>query len=681
MTQRARLVFFALALAVLLATGWLITGSLDFVLTQFWFAAGFFLLLLLSLVDQPHFSTDANVFTNAIAAGVSLLLVANSDRSAVWWIFLGWTVYLAASSYVLMLRRSRKLSAESAATQLVTRVNREIGRPAALFSAFLLWGAALQFGATSTATAALFTFWAVFTILNLPTLSRVIGQVLDPRRPRRPAAIGTLQRVISPRIAEINIFAGVPADLVGRRLALGDGDNVGATGILIDDRVIAGGRIGRLAITSTTNLWADVGDIAPTAMPVQLFAAPAAIVDPPISVVDTGSEIGKLLFLAHPDISLQSGEVVWVAPSETQKAFYQVVSAVVSERPAEDSNALHAVRVTAGELGAWDGEKSRFASINWVPPAGSLVHRATSAVGRAELGVDRRVVGAIPNSTFPVHVGIREVVTHNAAVIGVTGSGKSFLAFDLIEGMVHAGIKVLILDISRQHDLYLRDLGPTALTRASDVAAWFSGTSMVGIHQFAVAPRGYPFATAEFAEAALAEVSTVALERGRNVDARLCIVFEEAHSLIPEWNQVADRDDTSHVNRAARSILQGRKFGMGALVISQRTANVTKTILNQCNTIFALQSFDQTGLDFLRNYMGTEYSEAISTLPIRHAILVGMASSSTRPVLFHVQDMSNRWRNDTSRAGLDPESDLASPELTTAPADDDHREQSNPSPR
>jgi len=82
---------------------------------------------------------------------------------------------------------------------------------------------------------------------------------------------------------------------------------------------------------------------------------------------------------------------------------------------------------------------------------------------------------------------------------------------------------------------------------------------------------------------------------------------------------------------------------MGALVISQRTANVTKTILNQCNTIFALQSFDQTGLDFLKNYMGEEYSHAISTLPERHAVLVGKASSSSRPLIVKIEDMGTRW--------------------------------------
>jgi DNA helicase HerA-like ATPase len=181
-----------------------------------------------------------------------------------------------------------------------------------------------------------------------------------------------------------------------------------------------------------------------------------------------------------------------------------------------------------------------------------------------------------------------------------------------------------------------------ALRTADDVKTWLESKSPIGIHQFGVDANGYPHITAGFVTAAFAELSKTKLERGKNIPARICVVFEEAHSLIPEWNQVANKGDEQHVNKTARVILQGRKYGMGALIITQRTANVTKTILNQCNTVFALRSFDQTGLDFLRNYMGEEYSQAISTLPRYTAVLVGQASSSSRPIILKVSDFSSR---------------------------------------
>src|SRR5260370_26020444 len=120
--------------------------------------------------------------------------------------------------------------------------------------------------------------------------------------------------------------------------------------------------------------------------------------------------------------------------------------------------------------------------------------------------------------------------------------------------------------------------------------------------------------------------------------ARLCIVFEEAHSLIPEWNAVASEGDKAATNGTAKAILQGRKYGLGCLVVTQRTANVTKTILIQCNTVFALRVFDATGMEFLRNYIGEDYSGVLSTLEDRHAVVFGRASSCSEPVLVRLND-------------------------------------------
>jgi hypothetical protein len=126
--------------------------------------------------------------------------------------------------------------------------------------------------------------------------------------------------------------------------------------------------------------------------------------------------------------------------------------------------------------------------------------------------------------------------------------------------------------------------------------------------------------------------------QGLSERARCCIVFEEAHSLIPEWNAVASEGDRVATNGTAKAILQGRKYGLGCLVITQRTANVTKSILNQCNSIFALRVFDATGMEFLKNYIGEDYAGVLSTLEDRHAVVFGRASSCRDPVLVPLND-------------------------------------------
>lgn len=127
-------------------------------------------------------------------------------------------------------------------------------------------------------------------------------------------------------------------------------------------------------------------------------------------------------------------------------------------------------------------------------------------------------------------------------------------------------------------------------------------------------------------------------ELGMSKHARCCLVYEEAHTLVPEWSAVAYDGDRSAANGTARAILQGRKFGLGCLVVTQRTASVTKTVLNQCNTVFAMRVFDARGMEFLSNYIGRDYATLLSGMEDRHGVVFGRASSCADPVLVRFND-------------------------------------------
>ncbi|MDX6499129.1 MAG: hypothetical protein QOG23_2389 [Blastocatellia bacterium] len=569
MSVRSRLIFLLLAFIALIAVGLYATGSFDFVLHHFWFVSGFFLLLLLSLIDQPYFSKDANVFVNGTTGWVSLLLVDPTKRTGVWWGFFVWTCYLIVSSYALMWVRSKELGREGRIVQTVSRINRQIGRPEALFSALFLWGCVQQFGMNSPQINPLFLFWAVFMILNLPALAGAIDRVFSGAKSEEEHA-GVVVGVISPRIVEAAFSPNLPSDVVGKSLLMkADGDQLIATAVIVDDRIVAGKRVGRLAITEAGDAWRRVAQSGREAVRLELPDNPiqADGAASPISIVDAGSEIDKLVFHVHPNQPLEAGEVLWVQKDRLTKAFYQVISAVVCQFPLHEGNFMHTVKVSAGQLGVWDNTSCRFEPITWVAPAGNLIHSVPRATAIEHAVPDRcESVGRVPHSAFPVHVSVEDIVTHNTAMIGVTGSGKSYLAFHLIESILKNEIKVLILDISREHDLYLAAHSPTAIKTAAEVEAWFNSDSRLGIHQFGVDAAGYPKITADFVTAAFNELSKTKLQRGKNIPARLCIVLEEAHSLIPEWNQVAQQADVGQVNRTARNHSAGPKVWHGHVV-------------------------------------------------------------------------------------------------------------------
>ena len=67
------------------------------------------------------------------------------------------------------------------------------------------------------------------------------------------------------------------------------------------------------------------------------------------------------------------------------------------------------------------------------------------------------------------------------------------------------------------------------------------------------------------------------------IERPLLIVMEEAHRYL------SDRFDGTASEVVQRIVKEGRKYGVGAMVVSQRPSEVNETILSQCGTFFALR--------------------------------------------------------------------------------------------
>ncbi len=115
---------------------------------------------------------------------------------------------------------------------------------------------------------------------------------------------------------------------------------------------------------------------------------------------------------------------------------------------------------------------------------------------------------------------------------------------------------------------------------------------------------------------------------------QILIALEEAHTIIPEaYGSGFDFETQWVVGRIGQIALQGRKYGVGLLLISQRTALVSKTVLSQCNTYFTHALVDKTSLDYLSGVYSVDHIKAIPNLRFRQFIASGKAIKSERPLL------------------------------------------------
>lgn len=400
-------------------------------------------------------------------------------------------------------------------------------------------------------------------------------------------------------------------------------------------------------------------------------------------LVAQDTAVGRLYFEVARNEGLSVGRLVSVEFGG-QKVLYQIVAGLTREEPVHNKNTYGYLRAQAQQIGIWRDEK--FVQCRWLP----VMHTPVKLIAQEAYAMRPQTIGRFPQTNYTAEIqNIHQLVTHNTAILGILGVGKSMLAIELVERMLAEGIKVICLDLTNQYaqelqDYYCEEIEAESLGRIQDACVQdrdaaqdnpeeggsipnlkraisadlmhflseenpqrlkiYNPSSFVATRQDHE-PRNYQArgqwhrtaglytvtpveATQIVSEAALACVSDRMTDR-----ARVCLVYEEAHALVPEWNSVVVEGDKKATAGTARAILQGRKYGLGCLLITQRTANVTKTILNQCNTIFAMRTFDETGKEFLANYIGSEYSDELSSLPERHAVFFGRASNCENPVL------------------------------------------------
>lgn len=105
----------------------------------------------------------------------------------------------------------------------------------------------------------------------------------------------------------------------------------------------------------------------------------------------------------------------------------------------------------------------------------------------------------------------------------------------------------------------------------------------------------------------------------------LLIAYEEAHSYLGKNN------NTVYAREAVERIFkEGRKFGLGAIVISQRPSELSETILAQVGTFIALRLTNSSDQSIVKSMAPDNMNSLINLLPslrIGEAVIVGEAIS------------------------------------------------------
>jgi len=104
------------------------------------------------------------------------------------------------------------------------------------------------------------------------------------------------------------------------------------------------------------------------------------------------------------------------------------------------------------------------------------------------------------------------------------------------------------------------------------------------------------------------------------------LVCEEAHRYVPESGEAQYSAAQSAIRRIAK---EGRKYGIGVLLVSQRPSEVEATVLSQCNSWIVLRITNEQDREHVRGVLPDSMAgltKMLSGLRRREAIFVGQAA-------------------------------------------------------
>jgi DNA helicase HerA-like ATPase len=110
----------------------------------------------------------------------------------------------------------------------------------------------------------------------------------------------------------------------------------------------------------------------------------------------------------------------------------------------------------------------------------------------------------------------------------------------------------------------------------------------------------------------------------------LLLVCEEAHRYAPRGEE-AEFQPTKHA--LARIAKEGRKYGVGLALVTQRPSELSESILSQCNTIVALRLSNEQDQQFVRRALPDTVKSLVDSLPaLRTKEALAVGEGTTVPV-------------------------------------------------
>lgn len=711
--------------------------------SNIWFYSGAFMIILGIFFLEPYFTTPSNAITNSIVTLIALIGLHNKNGFYGYWIVFSFAVSIFVLGITSIMLKDLHQEVFRRISFISYSIVKSLGSSKVIFSVVYIISLVSYFDPQRNPLVyiGVLLFWIGVTFNDLVgnlvySFSSVWGSFGKKREAALGIAIGCENQFLF-RVEVEDKSRTSSLVRIGDLVMLARRANKGNVGIIVDSKVLLNKSwvsIYLLQNDDGTPLSLDHEHVGITSEANSIFEHQNRVYsfdlsmlksDTVKSIIETnhlyvernhfigyvtsGTNINTMNFSivgkdADRESIIREGSILktFIYGKET---LFQIINGSTRIENLEKFDQHGFTIGIARKLGQYNYDEKELDVSKWMPTMFAPVLYAGDRRATADQlkQIAKDSIGRLPDTTMEVPIkDLDALVTHNTAILGILGIGKSYLSYELIARVVAHGVKVVCIDITNEYVRELSQYLNGSLINADTESAFSSIDAMftymhnvpaeesngnyqlygqevkkdlcqflfgqddipeskvfdrtksvrifnVDYHRVSKGDRttfsksNTDLTQAEKTRVIVRELFMILMRIPLDdvKKAKVMLVFEEAHSLIPEWNSVAYDGDKTAVSGTAKYILQGRKYGLGSLIVTQRTSNVSKSILNQCNTIFALRVFDDTGKTFLENYIGKDYADTLATLEERHAIVIGKGLKLKQPVIIQLNEQKD----------------------------------------
>lgn len=627
---------------------------------QVWFTSGLLLIVLGVFVTEKYFTRPLDVIVNVITLFVVLSTLDNVSNFQLYWPLVAYslmTAIIAFVSFVLINEEKDRNYLSQKIAHSANTISSFLGSSKMLFSIVFILSIFSYFISSlesnslinkeQMAVLLMIAFWGM-VILVEPIDKKLIVPLLEKMRDKnKPKLIGKIVKRSNPDVIYVEQLPGSPNLNAGDIAVIDDIKNLHNSKDLVHVMFVS-----ELEADNKKYLYFHCINSKAIDIAKQIYVhktdsdIPEAVTiseiyknrDNIIGFVHTNSDIDvikvKMIDGVDENKELKEGDLISINFYKNSTK-YQIINVETDSENIDGQSKKGSKIITAQQIGYWQNDKQKFADTGWVPSINSPVFIETSTEEINVTNDNYFKVGTVPRSQYPIFIDLEDSVSHHIAVIGKTGTGKSRMAASILEKMASIGYKVVILEVDRKHKQSLTTYINSELIEEqnSNALDLSKATKNVISINWQLDDKDKSGGTLNLSDITANIIEKVVAYQTQNENQKICIAMEEAYDFIPE-NSFGKQDyGQPKVSRISQMVLKCRKHNIGLLIITQRTALVTKTILYQCHTIIALQSFDETSKNFMSAYINQKYLDSMSILPRYRAIVVGKGSSCDKPVI------------------------------------------------